>query len=113
LPENWTNFNEHGSPNEVNSPTANTNSIEQTSSVLWPNPVGNSLNITLNIKYLDNYTIELYDLKGVNLKEIFRGTLDLGDSNIFYSTNNLSSGVYLIKISSDSGNNKMMKFIKK
>ena len=113
LPENWTNFNEHGSPNEVNSPTANTNSIEQTSSVLWPNPVGNSLNITLNIKYLDNYTIELYDLKGVNLKEIFRGTLDLGDSNIFYSTDNLSSGVYLIKISSDSGNNKMMKFIKK
>jgi hypothetical protein len=113
LPENWTNFNEYGSPNEVNSPTANTNSIEQTSSVLWPNPVGNSLNITLNIKYLDNYTIELYDLKGVNLKEIFRGTLDLGDSNIFYSTNNLSSGVYLIKISSDSGNNKMMKFIKK
>jgi hypothetical protein len=113
LPENWTNFNEHGSPNEVNSPTANTNSIEQTSSVLWPNPVGNSLNITLNIKYLDNYTIELYDLKGVNLKKIFRGTLDLGDSNIFYSTDNLSSGVYLIKISSDSGNNKMMKFIKK
>jgi hypothetical protein len=113
LPENWTNFNEHGSPNEVNSPTANTNSIEQTSSVLWPNPVEIALNITLNIKYLDNYTIELYDLKGVNLKEIFRGTLDLGDSNIFYSTDNLSSGVYLIKISSDSGNNKMMKFIKK
>ena len=113
LPENWTNFNEHGSPNEVNSPTANTNSIGQISSVLWPNPVGNSLNITLNIKYLDNYTIELYDLKGVNLKEIFRGTLDLGDSNIFYGTDNLSSGVYLIKISSDSGNNKMMKFIKK
>jgi hypothetical protein len=49
----------------------------------------------------------------VNLKEIFRGTLDLGDSNIFYSTDNLSSGIYLIKISSDSGNNKMMKFIKK
>ena len=52
LPENWTNFNEYGSPNEVNSPTANINSIEQTSSVLWPNPVENTLNITLNIKYL-------------------------------------------------------------
>ena len=113
LPENWTNFNEYGSPNEVNSPTANINSIEQTSSVLWPNPVENSLNITLNIKYSDNYTIELYDLKGVNLNEIFRGTLDLGDSNIFYSTDNLSSGVYLIKISSESGNDKIMKFIKK
>ena len=113
LPENWTNFNEHGSPNEVNSPTANINSTEQIKSVLWPNPVENTLNITLNINYLDNYTIELYDLKGVNLKEIFRGNLDLGDSNLFYNTDNLSAGVYLIKISSDNGINKIMKFIKR
>ena len=113
LAENWTNFNEHGSPNEVNSPTANINSTEQIKSVLWPNPVENTLNITLNIDYLDNYTIELYDLKGVNLKEIFRGNLDLGDSNLFYNTDNLSSGVYLIKISSDNGINKIMKFIKR
>ena len=81
--------------------------------VFKTNASSRGLNITLNIDYLDNYTIELYDLKGVNLKEIFSGTLDLGDSNIFYSTDNLSSGVYLIKISSNSGNNKMMKFIKK
>jgi hypothetical protein len=113
LRENWTNFNEHGSPNEVNSPTANINSTEQIKSVLWPNPVENTLNITLNINYLDNYTIELYDLKGVNLKEIFRGNLDLGDSNLFYNTDNLSAGVYLIKISSDNGINKIMKFIKR
>ena len=113
LAENWTNFNEHGSPNEVNSPTANINSTEQIKSVLWPNPVENTLNITLNIDYLDNYTIELYDLKGVNLKEIFRGNLDLGDSNLFYNTENLSSGVYIIKISSNNGINKMIKFIKR
>ena len=113
LPENWTNFNEHGSPNEINSPTASTNSIEQIKSVLWPNPVGNSLNITLNINYLDNYHIDLYDLKGVNLKKIFRGTLDLGDSNIHHNTDNLSSGIYLIKISSDRGVNKIIKFIKR
>ena len=62
---------------------------------------------------MDNYTIELYDLKGVNLKEIFRGNLDLGDSNINYHTENLSSGVYIIKISSNNGINKMIKFIKR
>ena len=62
---------------------------------------------------MDNYTIELYDLKGVNLKRIFRGNLDLGDSNLFYNTDNLSSGVYLIKISSDNGINRIMKFIKR
>jgi hypothetical protein len=62
---------------------------------------------------LDNYSIDLYDLKGVILKKIFRGTLDLGDSNIYHSTENLSSGVYLIKISSDNGINKIIKFIKR
>ena len=113
LPENWTNFNEHGSPNEVNSPAANINSTEQIKSVIWPNPVENTLNITLNINYSANYLIELFDLKGVNLKQIFRGNLELGDSNINYRTDNLSSGIYLVKITSDNGINKMIKFIKR
>jgi len=113
LPENWTNFNEYGSPNEVNSPPASINNIDQIKTVLWPNPVENSLNITLNINYSANYKIELYDLKGVNLKKIFSGNLGLGDSNINYRTGNLSSGIYIIKISSDIGIYKMIKFIKK
>ena len=112
LPESWTNFNEYGSPNEVNSPTASINNIEQIKAVLWPNPVENSLNITLNIDYSANYTIDLFDLKGVNLKRIFRGNLDLGDSNINYRTGSLSSGIYIIKISSNNGIDKIIKFIK-
>ena len=98
LPENWTNFNEHGSPNEVNSPTASVNTIDQIKSVLWPNPVENTLNITINIDYSANYTIDLYDLKGVNLKQIFSGNLDLGDSNINYHIEDLSSGVYILSL---------------
>ena len=48
----------------------------------------------------------------MNLKTIFNGTLDLGDSNINYRTGNLSSGIYLIKISSNNGIDKIIKFIK-
>ena len=113
LPESWTNFNQYGSPNQVNSPTASINNIEQINAVLWPNPVGNSLNITLNIDYSAKYTIDLFDLKGVNLKTIFSGNLGLGDININYRTDNLSSGVYIIKIISNKGINKMIKFIKR
>ena len=113
LPESWTNFNQYGSPNQVNSPTASINNIEQINAVLWPNPVGNSLNITLNIDYSAKYTIDLFDLKGVNLKTIFSGNLGLGDININYRTDNLSSGVYIIKIISNNGINKMIKFIKR
>ena len=113
LPENWTNYNLYGSPNEVNSTTASINNFEQIKAVLWPNPVENSLNITLNIDYSAKYTINLFDLKGVNLKTIFNGNLDLGDSNINYHVENLSSGIYIIKISSNNGINKMIKFIKR
>ena len=113
LPESWTNFNEYGSPNEVNSPTASINNIEQIKAVLWPNPVENSLNITLNIDYSTTYSIDLFDLKGVNLKTIFNGNLGLGDININYQTGNLSAGIYLIKISSSDGIYKIIKFIKK
>ena len=113
LPESWTNFNEYGSPNEVNSPTASINNIEQIKAVLWPNPVENSLNITLNIDYSANYSIDLFDLKGVNLKTIFNGTLGLGHININYRTGSLSSGIYLIKISSNNGIDKIIKFIMK
>ena len=113
LPESWTNFNQYGSPNQVNSPTASINNIEQINAVLWPNPVENSLNITLNIDYSAKYTIDLFDLKGVNLKTIFSGNLGLGDININYRTDNLSSGVYIIKIISNKGINKMIKFIKR
>jgi len=113
LPESWTNFNQYGSPNQVNSPTASINNIEQINAVLWPNPVENSLNITLNIDYSAKYTIDLFDLKGVNLKTIFSGNLGLGDININYRTDNLSSGVYIIKIISNNGINKMIKFIKR
>jgi len=113
LPESWTNFNEYGSPNEVNSPTASINNIEQIKAVLWPNPVENSLNITLNIDYSTTYSIDLFDLKGVNLKTIFNGNLGLGDININYQTGNLSAGIYLIKISSNDGIYKIIKFIKK
>ena len=113
LPESWTNFNEYGSPNEVNSSTASINNIEQIKAVLWPNPVENSLNITLNIDYSTTYSIDLFDLKGVNLKTIFNGNLGLGDININYQTGNLSAGIYLIKISSSDGIYKIIKFIKK
>ena len=113
LPESWTNFNEYGSPNEVNSPTTSINNIEQIKAVLWPNPVENSLNITLNIDYSTTYSIDLFDLKGVNLKTIFNGNLGLGDININYQTGNLSAGIYLIKISSSDGIYKIIKFIKK
>ena len=72
-----------------------------------------SINITINIDYSANYTIDLFDLKGVNLKTVFNGNLGLGDSNINYSIDYVSSGIYIIRITADNGLIKNIKFIKK
>jgi len=113
LPESWSNFNEYGSPNEINSPTASITNLEQVKAVLWPNPVDDVLNITLNIDYSSDYTIDIFDIKGVYLDTIFNGNLDLGDRNINYFIDNFSSGIYIIKIKTTNGFSKNIKFIKK
>ena len=113
LPESWTNFNEFGSPNEINSPTANISNIEEIKAVLWPNPVDGNLNITLNIDYITNYTIDIYDIRGVKIHSIFKNDLSLGSHNINTNVDYLSSGIYFVKISGANGQNKNIKFIKK
>ena len=113
LPESWTNFNEFGSPNEINSPTANISNIEEIKAVLWPNPVDGNLNITLNIDYITNYTIDIYDIRGVKIHSIYKNDLRLGSHNINTNVNYLSSGIYFVKISGANGQNKNIKFIKK
>jgi len=113
LPESWTNFNEFGSPNEINSPTANIFNIEEIKAVLWPNPVDGNLNITLNIDYITNYTIDIYDIRGVKIHSIFKNDLSLGSHNINTNVDYLSSGIYFVKISGANGQNKNIKFIKK
>ena len=113
LPESWTNFNEFGSPNEINSPTANISNIEEIKAVLWPNPVDGNLNITLNIDYITNYTIDIYDIRGVKIHSIYKNDLRLGSHNINTNVDYLSSGIYFVKISGANGQNKNIKFIKK
>jgi hypothetical protein len=113
LPESWTNFNEFGSPNEINSPTANISNIEEIKAVLWPNPVDGNLNITLNIDYITNYTIDIYDIRGVKIHSIYKNDLRLGSNNINTNVDYLSSGIYFVKISGANGQNKNIKFIKK
>jgi hypothetical protein len=75
--------------------------------------VDGNLNITLNIDYITNYTIDIYDIRGVKIHSIFKNDLSLGSHNINTNVDYLSSGIYFVKISGANGQNKNIKFIKK
>mgnify|MGYP001201249510 CR=1 FL=1 len=45
-----------------------------------------------------NYTLEIYDVRGNKVKEIFNKSLDPGKYNFIYNAETLSFGVYFYKL---------------
>ena len=70
----------------------------------YPNPASEELNISFT-NGGDTYSeIALYDLQGRLAKTLFTGKIS-GDFNKKYSTTDLSSGIYILKIKSNEGFN--------
>ena len=89
--------------------TLSTNEFEFGSLSIWPNPVGEDLNIRLNnISGKLNIAVNLYDLQG----RVIQNNLYKSSSNSFIKTvnvNNLENGIYLLEIR--QGNKKALKKI--
>lgn len=65
---------------------------------LYPNPAVDNLNITFNMKKPAQVTISIFDING---KKVLAEDLDLnGHENTIIPLDNLSDGIYLIKINS-------------
>lgn len=72
---------------------------------LWPNPTMNHAFISFTAKQATEATLELYDLTGKKLDEIFRGNVAPGVENRFeIDVRHLASGVYMCRLITDEGN---------
>ncbi len=67
----------------------------------FPNPSKGITCIPINNYSIVNLNAELYDATGRKVKNIFDGTLQIGERKLFIDTYNLSSGVYNIKIKTE------------
>lgn len=77
-------------------PSPSENSVK-----LFPNPSANSrVNIDLNLKEKTEVTIEVLSLNGVKVYKIYEGNLNAGPNSISFSTEVLSAGLYIVRISS-------------
>ena len=67
----------------------------------YPNPFNSSTNIEFEILQVDNYRLDIYNLLGQKVDELFDKRITSGKYRINYDANRLSSGIYIYRISSD------------
>ncbi|MDA3871834.1 MAG: T9SS type A sorting domain-containing protein [Candidatus Marinimicrobia bacterium] len=76
----------------------------------YPNPFNNSTVFKFYLPSTGNVTIDVYNVNGQRVATAYNGILNTGTNNITFTSNNLSSGIYIyrIKTSSNISQGKMM-----
>ena len=64
----------------------------------YPNPFNPSVNFDVNMLYTQDVNINIYDIYGNKLENIYNGILNHGFHNFTWNANNYSAGIYIIKI---------------
>lgn len=64
----------------------------------YPNPFNSTTQIFVQIPQSEQVTIKLYNVIGEEVKELFNDQLSGGSHKIFFNANELSSGVYLLRM---------------
>ncbi len=72
------------------------------SASVFPNPARMEARVSLDMKQNGNVKISVLDMTGKMVKEVFNGATTKGEQTFGFKTNDLSSGLYIISISSDN-----------
>ena len=112
LPSSWSNINYHGSPDAINSATASINDEDLFFTRVYPNPFIETLYILLELEISEFVTIDIYDLKGTLINNIYSGRMNSGVQRINKNLEKLTTGIYILKINTASGLSQTEKIIK-
>jgi flagellar hook assembly protein FlgD len=69
----------------------------------YPNPFNSNTKIKLDIKNKSNIELDIYDLSGKIIKQVFRGSKEVGTHIFSWNSKNsmsvkVTSGVYILKL---------------
>ena len=112
LPSSWSNINYHGSPDAINSATASINEEDLYFTRVYPNPFIETLYILLELEISEFVTIDIFDLKGSLINNIYSGVMNSGMQRINKNLEKLNTGIYILKINTASGISQTEKIIK-
>ena len=69
----------------------------------YPNPFNPSTNIRFLVGNPQNVSLDLYDMSGRWIKNLYTGFTSTGEYNVYLSADNLTSGVYLYVLKTEMG----------
>ena len=69
---------------------------------IYPNPSNQNTNVIIASSTNENTIINIYNIKGQIIKNIFSGHLNQGNHIFDLNTSSLSSGIYIIRINTSS-----------
>jgi len=73
---------------------------------VYPNPLNTSTNININLSNDENVSIDIYSVTGQKVASVFDGGLSKGEHQFTWNTrsegNELSDGVYLLKVTTEN-----------
>lgn len=64
----------------------------------YPNPARAITCIPIESDKIEHVKLELFDIKGKLVKEIYEGLLDIGLNNYFFNATEMESGIYIIRM---------------
>jgi Secretion system C-terminal sorting domain/SprB repeat len=90
----------------LNNPSLATNTIDLNNQILsyvvYPNPVKDVSKIEFSLTFDSSVNIQVYDLNGRLISELFRGEASSGQKyDVEFNSNDLASGTYFIKLVTD------------
>jgi len=78
---------------------------------LYPNPATDFFSIQMYQAVSGNLDFEIYDLSGMLISKIEKGITEQGVAKYYIPTNEITAGIYFLKINA-TGNSKTIKFVK-
>ncbi|MGB0929658.1 MAG: CotH kinase family protein [Chitinophagales bacterium] len=113
LPENWTNFNDLGSPNKINDIDDNIEAISQLQNLrYYPNPFTDKLHIDFSLQKTTHLKATLYHIDGSMAHSIFEGELNVGTHQLEANLKSLDKGLYLLQLVEGNANVTVLKWVK-
>ena len=70
--------------------------------ILYPNPASNHLKLEMHLKQTTNANIEIYDMQGRLVKNVFNGQLTGGIRNLEVNIDGINPGLYFVSIQADN-----------
>ncbi|HPO61540.1 MAG TPA: CotH kinase family protein [Candidatus Kapabacteria bacterium] len=101
-----------GTPGAINSEYVSVEEIETENDIYftcYPNPLNDYSVIEYGVPFNTNISINIYDLLGNKIKEIYSGLVE--KNRINFSTESLAKGVYFIKLEAVFGGKKVIKVL--